>query len=361
MSVLQLLGASLAAMAAISVLIFEIATSDRGLSVVAEGGHARIMKGEPYETVISLRSRGANWIGSTPTSFTIETGQLANVEPLSDGLSIRLRFMGKYAGRSEGIRVGISLTDPLRLFTRLDQTVSSELVLDTMPLSLVATDLERRLKVFGYGERSSGYTGQGQELYKLDEYNPGYTRDIVWRRLAQSPEEALMARVRESDVRDMVKVGVVRFAERASEERARLTDSLCEALGEAGREILETGADVVVLYHRPASGRGGPSDQERLRGMVSLEALDIDQLADAVMASSAAPNSRDVEAVVEESDLVVTGLLELEDRRLAALLARKPLLLLYEKASPPPASLERSVLWTGREDLLPLIRMTLER
>ncbi|MDG6978317.1 MAG: hypothetical protein JRN58_04470 [Nitrososphaerota archaeon] len=361
MRVLQLVGASLAAMAAVSALIFEAATRDRGLSVSAKSGHARMMKGEHYETVISVRSRGDGWIGSTPTSFSIDTGQLADVEPVADGTGIRLRFLGRYAGRSEGIRVGVSFTDPLRLFTRLEQTVTSELVLDTMPLSLVSTELGRRLKVVGYGERSSGYAGQGQELYKLDEYNPGYTKDIVWRRLAQSPEEALMARVREADVRGLVKVGVVRFAEREGEERARWTDGLCEALGEVGREVLETGAGVVVLYHEPPAGGRRPTGQERLRGMVSLGAADVDQLADAVMASSAAPGSRDVGAVVEEADLVVTGLLELQDAEVASILSRKPLLLLYEDAPPPPPFLERPVVWTGKEDLLPLIRRTLER
>lgn len=356
---LQVLGASLVAMAVISVCIFELSTRGGSVRVSSEGGHVRLMKGEEYETVLAVESRGNGWIGSTTTGFDVATGQLVSAEPLPDGMRVRLRFLGKYAGRSEGVRVAISLTDPLRLFNRLDQTVTTQLVLDTMPLSLLAPQLQRRLKVIGYGEQTSGYSGQGQELYKLDDYNPGYTKDIAWRRVAESPDEALVARVREANVTDAVRVGVVRFAERGKDERAAWTDMLCEALGEVGREVLETGAATILLYHAPPGG--GAREEERLRGMTSIASEDIDELAEAVMSCSVAPDSRDVESVVAESDLVVTGFRELEDEGMATVIARKPLLLVYEKTSRPPAFADKAVIWTGKEDLLPLIRKTLER
>ena len=182
--------------------------------------------------------------------------------------------------------------------------------------------------------------------------------------MAESPDEALIARVREANVTDAVRVGVVRFAERTGDERAEWTDMLCEALGEVGREILETGATTILLYHSPP-GEGvrdkGSSEEERLRGMTSIAAEDIDELADAVMSCSVASDSRDVESVVLDSDLVVTGLRELEDEGMATVIARKPLLLVYEKASPLPPFADRAVIWTGKEDLLPLIRKTIER
>jgi hypothetical protein len=365
MKLLQVLAISLVTMGVISVGIFDFATGGGSLTVSSEGGHVRIMKGEEYETSLAVESRGNGWIGSTPTTFSIETGQLMEVEPFPDGTRIRLRFLGKYAGRSQGVKVGISFTDPLRLFKRLDQIVSTELVLDTMPLSLLSPEIERRLKVIGYGERSTGYAGQGQELYKLDEFNPGYTKDIVWRRVAKSADETIFARVREANVRDALRVGVVRFAEREGDDRAEWTDKLCEALGEVGREILETGATPILLYRHGPRGNVGrdeeTSGEERSRGMTRIEAEDIDELADAVMSCSVASNSRDVESVVADSDLVVTGLRELEDEGMAMVMAQKPLLLLHEEASPSPAFAGRSVIWTGNEDLLPLIRKTLER
>jgi len=360
---LEVLAASLVTMGVISVCIFELATRGGSVRVSSGGGRVRIMKGEEYETTLDVESRGNGWIGSTMTSFEVETGQLVNVEPFSDGTRIRLRFLGKYAGRCQGVKVGVSFTDPLRLFNRLDQTVRTNLVLDTMPLSLLAPEVQRRLNLIGYGERTSGYSGQGQELYKLDDYNPGYTKDIAWRRVAESPDEALIARVREANVTDAVRVGVVRFAERQKDERAEWTDMLCEALGEVGREILETGASTILLYHSlPAGGLlDGTGEEERLRGMTSTTAEDIDELAEAVMSCSVGPDSRVVESVVAESDLIVTGLRELEDEGMARVIARKPLLLVYEKASPSPGFADRAVIWTGKEDLLPLIRKTIER
>lgn len=363
-NLLQILGISLVTMGVISVCLFELATRGGGVRVSSEGGRVRIMKGEQYEITLAVESRGSGWIGSTPTSFDVETSELVKIEFLSDPARIRLRFLGKYAGRSQGVKVGISFTDPLRLFNRLDQTVKTELVLDTMPLSLLVPEVQRRLKVIGYGERSSGTAGQGQELYKMDDYNPGYTKDIAWRRVAESPDEALIARVREANVTDAVRIGVVRFADRRKEERAAWTDMLCEALGEVGREVLETGATTILQYRGMARDDlrdDKRSEEVRLRGMTSIAAEDIDELAEAVMSCSVASDSRDVESVVFESDLVVTGLRELEDESMAAVIARKPLLLVYEEAAPLPAFAERAVIWTGKEDLLPLIRKTIER
>lgn len=357
---LQLLGASLVAMALISVAVFERATRGGGVSFSSSGEHVRVMKGDEYEVTLSLEPRGGGWVGSTPTSFSVETGELERVEPLRDGTAVRLKFLGRYAGRSEGVEVGVSLTDPLRLFQKLEHVVRTEHVLDTMPLSLLAPEVERRLKVIGYGEQSTGYAGQGQELYKLDEYSPGYTKDIVWRRVAESSEEALVARVREANVRDVLRVGVVRFAERGREESAAWTDLLCEAIGEVGREVLHSGAGLVILFHRGQHGESKRASEEKLRGVTSVEAADIDELAGAVMSCSLAAESRDVASVVAESDLVVTGLRELEDESAAMALAQRPLLLIYDKVSHPLPLAERSVIWTGREDLLPLVRKTLE-
>src|SRR5271167_3441051 len=109
---MQALGISLAMMGVISIIIFEF-TIKGGVSVTMESGHVRSFKGEEYQTTLAVESRGTDWIGSVPTTFKIETGQLMKVEPLGEG-RMRLTFLGKYAGRCEGVRVGISLNDPLK-------------------------------------------------------------------------------------------------------------------------------------------------------------------------------------------------------------------------------------------------------
>ena len=357
-----ILGVTLAVMGVISVAIFEFAIKG-GVAVSMEREHVRTFKGEEYETVIKIESRGTDWIGSIPTTFAIETGQLLKVEPLPDG-RIRLRFFGKYAGRSEGVKVEISLTDPLRLLNRVDRVAYSDFVLDTFPLSLLAPVLPRRLSVFGFGDQPTGYPGPGQELYGLDDYHTGGdTKDIIWKRVAKSPDEILIARVREASVRDVVRVGVVQFAERG-EGRAEFVDKVCEALGYLGKEVLEMGASFAIQYFSPprAGAEEAPmTGEERLLGMTQSRATDINEIAEAVMSCSVAAGSREVETVVRGSDFVITGLRELEDEKMAMIIAEKPMLLIHEKASPPSTFGDRSIIYTGKENLFPLIRRMLER
>jgi uncharacterized protein (DUF58 family) len=349
-------------MAVLSAAIFEFAIK-AGVTVSMKSGHVRTFKGEEYETILTVESRGTDWIGSMPTTFQIETGQLMKVEPLGEG-RMRLRFLGTYAGRSEGVKVGISLNDPLKLLQRLDHVVYSEFVLDTLPLSLLAPVIPRRLTIFGFGDQPTGYPGPGQELYGLDEYHSsGDTKDIIWKRVAKSPDETLIARVREANVKDVVRVGVVQFAARG-EDRGAWVDKLCEALAYIGKEILEMGATFTVLYHSPpevAVQDTGRIEEERSLGLTQARATDVNEVAEAVMACSVAMGSREIDTVVRNSDFVITGLKELEDPNMAPVIAEKPMLLIYEEASPPSTYSERSVIYTGKENLHPLLRKMLER
>ena len=76
-----------------------------------------------------------------------------------------------------------------------------------------------------------------------------------------------------------------------------------------------------------------------------MKVADVIDLAEAVMSCSAAPSSQDIAEVVN-SDIVVTGLKELENYQMARVLAEKPLLLIHEEASPPPVFTEGQ--WSGR-------------
>jgi hypothetical protein len=358
---MQLLGISLVAMAVLSVVIFELAIKG-GVRIEMEGGHVRTLKGEEYETFLTIRSSGTDWIGSIPTTFKIETGQLVKIEQVSEG-KMRLLFLGRYAGRTEGVSVGISLTDPLRLMRKLDEVRHTDFVLDTLPLSLLARAAPRKVTVFGFGEQPTGYPGPGQELYGLDEYQSTMdTKDIIWKRVAKSPDERLIARLREASVRDVVRVGVIQYSERTGEARSVWIDSLCEALGQAGREVFEIGSSITLQYNSPRRYGSDDGEGERVTGMTQMRASDPTDLAEAVMSVSVASSSRAIESVVAESDFIVTGLKELEDEKMAAVIAEKPLLLISEPtASPSAAFTERSVIWTGHENLFPLIRRMLER
>ena len=90
-----ILGVTLAVMGVISVAIFKFAIKG-GVTVSMDRAHVRTIKGEEYETIVKIESRGTDWIGSIPTTFAIETGQLIKTEPLGEG-RIKLRFFGKYS------------------------------------------------------------------------------------------------------------------------------------------------------------------------------------------------------------------------------------------------------------------------
>jgi len=347
---MQLLGVTFATTALVSVAIYELVIKG-GVSLSMESGHVRTFKGEEYETTLTMASKGSHWMGSTPTEFSIDTGLLVEYELLDKG-RVRLKFLGKYAGRSTGIKVRLSLTDPLRLFSSKDQVVYTDFMLDTLPRSLLAPAAPRKLTVYGFGEESTGFPGPGQELYGLDEYHAGDAKDIVWKRVAKSPEERLITRTKERNVRETMIVGVVKSAERG-DDRLAWTDAMCEALGFIGKQAFEMGATFDVVY-----SAGGGREGRALERAVASNVFD---LAEAIMASSSAPPSRAVEDVVATSDFVITGLKELEDRAIAAVVSQRPMFLIYEEAAPPSTFDDRSVIYSGQENVAVLIRKLLER
>ncbi len=362
---MQVLGICLVAMAVISVAIFEFVIRG-GIKTAMESGHVTTTKGEEYETFLTIQHRGTSWIDTSLTTFKVEASQQIQIEALWGG-KMKLRFPGKYAGRTEGVKLGITLTDPLNLKKRLVEVVHSDFVLDTLPVSLFASTVPKQRRVYGLGEQPSGYSGPGQELYGLEEYNTETdTKNIIWRRVAKSTTESLIASVREASVRDVVRVGVVQFAERG-EGRGAWIDQLCEALGRVGREVLAMGPSVTINFNSPRKtdasreGKEPKAEEERLSGTTFLRASDVIDLAEAVMSCSVASPSRDIEEVVANSDLVVTGLKELEDPEMAMLIAQKPLLVIPEEAIPSPRFTERAVIWSEKQSLLlPMIQRIVE-
>jgi uncharacterized protein (DUF58 family) len=351
---MQALGICLVAMAMISVAIFEYVLKG-GIKTMMQRGRVTITKGEESGALLTIQYRGAGWIDTDLTTFETEAGQQMQIESLSEGKT-RLRFLGKYAGRIEGVKLRITLTDPLNLEDRLVEVVHRAFVLDTLPASLFASTVPKQQRVYGYGEQPTGYSGSGQELYGLEEYNAGTDiKNIIWRRVAKSPDESLIASVREASVRDVVNVGVVQFADRGEDEVAWI-DQLCEALGQVGTEVLAMGPSVTIYFNSPrkteAAREGSENEEEPLQGMTSFRATDVIGLSEAVMSCSVASPSRDIKEVVANSDLVVTGLKELGDSEMAMLIAQKPLLVIPDKAFISPRFMERAVIWSEKQSLL---------
>jgi uncharacterized protein (DUF58 family) len=341
---MDILGLSLAAMAVVSTAVYAFA-GEKKVEITTDKRHVRVFKEEESEVVLGFEPVGG-WAGLRLVSYGFDNVQVTETEPLPGG-KVRLRFIGRYAGRSEGLKVRLAAADPLGLFQTSSELLYEDLVLDVLPRSLLALVVPMTVPAFGLGERSSGYPGPGQELYGLDSYHPSTgAKDIIWKRAARSPGEDLVERVRESNSKESVKVGVVRVVERGEDGR-RWTDALCEGLASIGKEVLQMNMRLTILH---------PSDG----GPVESRISDLDGLAEAVMSCSAAPASADLFEVVRRSDLIVTGLRELEDERIARAISAKPLLLISEEASPVALG-GRSVVYSGSESFLPLLRRMLER
>ena len=341
---IETLGLSLAAMAVVSTAIFAF-SAERRVRVVVESQHVRVFKDEEASVVVGFELAGGEWTGLRLASCGFANAKVLRTEALP-GHRFRLGVDGRFAGRAEGLRVRLSLTDPLGIFEVPSEAVCEGLILDVLPRSLLAVAVPAAAPNFGMGERPAGYPGPGQELYGLEYYHPSSdAKDIVWKRAARSPEERLVQRVRESNVRESVRVGVVRTVDRG-EGRFEWNDKLCEALASLGKDLLEMGVRMEVLYTK-----GGSLAAEKVS--------DKGQLADAVMACSAASASAEVSELVAESDLIITGTEELEDGGVADAVSSMPLLLIGDEERLGVVARTWTV-YSGEESLRPLLRRVME-
>ena len=347
---MEILGLALAVMAVISMGV--LALAERGITITIEEDHLRIFKGEESSVSLGFESRGSTWIGFGMTSCYLGDVQASQPRPMAGG-KIGLSFAGQYAARSRGLRIRLTVSDALGLLQMEDEVVEEGLVLDVLPRSLLTVVVSKTAPTFGLGERPAGYPGQGQELYALDYYRSSTdAKDIIWKRVARSPGEILVERIREANLKESVKLGIVQLAERRGEDRQRWIDMLCEGLSSVGKEVLKMGTRLTVLY------RSGDS-------LVAKRVSNLEELAEVVMSYSTAPPCRDIADVVRRSDLVVTGLRELESEGIGAALSTRPMLLISEgtstSASTPVMLGKRWVVYSGKEDFLPLLRRVLEK
>lgn len=343
---MEILGLALAVMAVISTGILAFA-AERGITTTVEEDHIRIFKGEESAVTVGLESRGSEWTGFRLISCDFGSVQATRTETDERG-KIKFSFSGKYAARSRGLRIRFAMSDVLGLLQIEHEVVHDALVLDVLPRSLLTLVVSGTVPALGLGERPAGYPGQGQELYGVDYYHSSTdAKDIIWKMVAKSPGETLVERVRESNVRESVRLGVLQVVERQGEDRQRWMDILCEGLASMGKEVLEMGVKLTVLYRSEDS-------------LVMKRISDVDELADAIMSYSTSSPSSQIADVIRRSDLVVTGFRELERGGIAGALSTKPTLIISETGSSPMVFGKRSVVYSGRENLLPLLRRVLE-
>lgn len=325
-------------------------SSEGRFNIALRGDHFRVFKAEESAVSFGVESRGSRWVGLRLMSCSMGDVPASTVQTGDD--KVRLTFAGKYAARSSGLRIRFAKSDRLGLLQFESEVTRGDLVLDVLPRSLIALDVSRTVPTTGYGERPARYPGQGQEVYALDYYHPSTdAKDIIWKRVAKSPDEMLVERIREANIKDSLSLGVVQLADRTGEDRQKWIDALCEALASVGKEVIKMGVKLTVVY------RSGGS-------LAAKRVSDLGELAEVVMDCSTATASPEVVEVLRRSELLVTGLRELDSDRMRAALATRPVLLVPESSSPrmSPVSLgKRAVVYSGRGNFLPLLRRVLEK
>ncbi len=330
-------------MAVVTTFFLFLATRDVGKPALEEN-HLKGFKGDTLSTTARLGPRRLGWV--SVRVYSAVAGSEEATVAVQDGM-ITLPFETRYAGRLRGMRLRLEFSDPLQLFSRVHEISYEDFTLDVLPLSLLRPPSARRYAMLTLGEEPAGAPGRGQELFNIDEYQPfSDTKNIIWKRVAKSADQSLFIRIRESNVPSVIRVGLLDAVRR--DERVGWVDLFCEGVGLLGKELIDLGCRLEVSY-------GSPS------GLTVCQVSDLQDLAEALLSfSSSASGAQFADQLIDRSDVVVTGLREVEEPEIARTLSRKPSMLIHERASPMYIG-ERSVIFSGRESIFPLIARVVER
>ena len=316
----------------------------------------RLFKQDKFSVNSIMTMTTPRWVSAKFDSLKAHIGVETHTESVGEN-SIQISIEPLFAGRHKGIEVTAKVSDPLDLFTKEVKIEYSDFLIDSLPSSLLLSQPRIKPSSLGLGEASARFSGAGVELYSLEEYKPyGETKNILWKRAGRMPDEKLLVRVRESNNPRVVRIGLIFNAMRAKpEERIRLMDRVCESIGFLGNNLLAVGCLIEITL----------ASKEALGGITTMNASNIEELAEVLMAmwDVEAGNLSDSELVqlVLGSDVVVTGFREMQDRNVAFLLSRKLSLLIKEATPPPPYASEKTIVYSGNEDLRRLVVRLVEK
>jgi hypothetical protein len=331
-------------MAIFSLVILSLGSGKANIAI--ETGHLRGFKFDPFELPILLKSRTARWLQLRVLRIQAADA-LDSVTHTEENGVIRLSFSPKYAGRFEGIGMTLEFSDPLRLFSRTLELSFDNPVVEVIPLSLAGPTSRISPRIASTGDSPAGSPGQGQEVYGIDSYRgSAQTKDILWKRVARSPSQDLFVRIRESNVPETIRVSVIQTVDRGP-NRYPWVDLVCESIGIIGNHLLTMGLTLRLTF---SSG-----------GIQTENVSALNELVDSMMNfSGSRPEMDNVRRLAQDTDLVITGLKELENPEVAQLISRKPSLLILEDAEPGLLGTQ-SVIFSGRENVVPLILRVIEK
>jgi len=260
-SLFAALALALAFAALISMVLLKLRAS-RSLDVSTLENRIRLFKHQEGRLALKLQGRRDRWTSLRVESVAFDGAVETSV--LADGENYAVIVKPMKAGRFTGFRVHVGLGDVIGLFFLGRQVVLDQVVVDSLPISLLSRPgTERSLPVV-IGESPAGYPGKGQEFYGIENYTEhSESKDILWKRAANSPHRPLLARVREANSPESVSI-MVAHGEIGEESRVDCIDTQCEALGSLGRTLLANRLEAVIIgpdgVIRPARTEGDLAD-----------------------------------------------------------------------------------------------------
>jgi hypothetical protein len=347
-----LLALTLAIVALISFLIV-LSITRYNTKVVMDPTQIRGFKNDKLWTSAVLVSRRARFVNSKLARVRSQVGVETQFE-LSEGLA-KIYITSKYAGRFSSLTLQFEVRDILNLFSKRIQTFHSDFAYDSLPLSILVPLPHSRPMPLALGERSGKSPGSSLELYSIEQYRPfTETKNILWKRVARMPDESLVVRIRDSSIPKVIRIGFVQMTMRDPKAKLEWIDLVCEAIGMMGNSLLATGCTMEIRHASRAD-----KNPISFRQISSLE-----ELADALMRLSVSPGlSSDLQnmfKILDESDIIVTGARELELKPLAVAVSKLTALVIAERDASPLLVGQKTIMYTGVEDVRKLVSKVLE-
>lgn len=300
-------------------------------------GPLRLMKGEEGKVLLSVPGLKDPWahaeVGSAEADGPVRVSLVNRGE---DGLELTLKpFL---AGRHTEVSLGLTLEDALGL-VRITRSATLEgVVVDSLPLSLVAPLRRAFIPPLVVGESPAGTAGRGLEFFGVETYTErSESKDILWNRAAKEPDKPLLARVREADSPESVVIELVHGVR----PTWALVDLQCEALGALGRALILAGIRTEVVS--PDGARRGADIEEELAEVIMQASV----LAPAPPKPPSPTSGPDI--------LMLVG--DVKDEALVGV--GKPTVLIGGSGTRVPD--RHAVAFTGSEDLSRVLGMVLAR
>jgi hypothetical protein len=342
-------------LAVVAAITFLIVVSTTGYNASVKMNPVRVRgfkKDELTAASVSTFKRG-KWIIVSLASVKAQPGVETKFELSGD--VARIFMSSKYAGRFTGLTLQFEVKDVLNLFSKQVQTLYTDFILDSLPLSILIPIPHSKPMPLALGEKSGKSPGSSLELYALDDYRPfTETKNLMWKKIARMPDERLIVRVRDSSIPRIVRIGFVQSKMRYGAAKLVWMDLACEAVGMIGNSLLAAGCSIEIIH--TSQGANDPISVH--------EVSSLDELPDAVMRIPDPPrldgNLQYQFEILSRSDLVVCGMSELEQEGLSLAISKKPTLAIAEEGASPIIVGQHTMIYTGVEDVRKLISKILE-